>query len=154
MIGLDIRVKNGYSNYLSKIFKGLNLLNYIWEINADDFLYTQNDDKEEGFFGADILNGEEFFRCISRDSYYMVFADIKAFPLGLGHGGIKINSFKDFLESNCEIVLLCTDSMYIEFYSKSRKLLDKVYNNCIGANFEKVEYRSVDEVSGRNLVAW
>jgi len=32
LIGLDIKVKNGYSNYLNKILNGINLFNYVWEI--------------------------------------------------------------------------------------------------------------------------
>ncbi|QSX06704.1 DUF2691 family protein [Sedimentibacter sp. zth1] len=152
MICLDIKVKNGYSNYLNKIFNGIDLFNYVWEINADDFLYSENDKMKGNFFGADVLNAEEFIKCISRESYYMIFSDIKAYPLDKER--VEINTLKDFLESSCEIVFLCTDSIYIEFYSKSRKILDKVYNNCKGSNFEKVEFKSVDDVLGRSFIAW
>ena len=152
MIGLDIEVKNGYSNYLYKIFNGIVFLNYMWEINTDDFLYTENGEIKQNFFGAYLLNGEEFLKCISRGSYYMIFTDIKAYPLG--KESIKIKTFEDFLESSCEMVLLCTDSVFIEFYSKVRDILDKVYNNCIGNEFEVVVYKSVADVSGRNLIAW
>ncbi|MEA4828105.1 MAG: DUF2691 family protein [Clostridium sp.] len=152
MIGLDIKVKNGYSNYLNKILDGINLFNYIWEINADDFLYSDNGEVKEDFFGADILNAEGFIRCISRDSYYMIFADIKAYPLGSERA--EIETFKDFLRSSCVMVILCTDSSFIEFYCKDRRILDQVYNNCINSGFEKVEYKSADDVSERSLIAW
>ena len=152
MIGLDIKVKNEYSSYLSKIFSGFNLLNYVWTINADDTLLLENENLKQDFFGANVLNGEEFTKCISRDSYYMIFADIKAYPIGKEFAEIK--TFDDFLESNCEIVLLCTDSTFIEFYCKDREVLDKVYSNCIGNEVEEVEYKTITDVSGRNLIAW
>lgn len=152
MIGIDIKVKNGYSNYLNKILNGINLLNYVWKINADDFLYFENDELKEDFFGADVLNAEEFIKCISRDSYYMIFSDIKAYPLG--NERIEIKTFKDFLRSSCEMVILCTDSSFIEFYCKKRSILDRVYNNCITNGFEKVEYKSAADVSERSLIAW
>ncbi len=153
MIGIDIKVPNQYGNYLHKIFSGINLLNYDWKINTDDFIYYENGEMKEGIFNeADVLNGEEFFKCISKDSYYMIFTDIKAYPLGSNR--IEIKTFEDFLSSSCKMVLLCTDSMFIEFYSKDREVLDKVYNNCIENDFEKVEYRSAEDVSGRNLIAW
>ncbi|MGY0374230.1 DUF2691 family protein [Clostridium sp. JNZ J1-5] len=152
MIGLDIKVKNGYSNYLNKILDGINLFNYVWEINADDFLYSDNSEVKESFFGADTLSAEGFIRCISRDSYYMIFADIKAYPLGSERA--EIETFKDFLRSSCVMVILCTDSSFIEFYCKDRITLDKVYNNCINSDFEKVEYKSADDVSERSLIAW
>lgn len=153
MIGLDIRVKNEYSNYLYKIFSGINLLNYVWQIKTDDFLYSENGELKENFFGTNILSGEEFIRCISRDSYYIIFADIKAYPIG-DEKSIEIETFNDFLESNCELVLLCTDSTFIEFYCKDRDILDRVFNNCIDNDFVEVQYKSAVDVLDRNLIAW
>lgn len=152
MIGLDIKVKNEYNNYLYKIFYGIDLLKYIWQINADDFLCSIDNEIKQNLFGTDLLNGEEFLKCISRDSYYMIFADIKAYSPG--SDCVEIKTFDDFLESSCQMVLLCTDSTFIEFYSKNRDMLDKVYYNCIGNNFEKVEYRSAEDVSKRSFIAW
>lgn len=152
MIGLDIRVKNEYSNYLYKIFNGINFSNYIWEINSDDFLYSENGTTIQNLFKAEVLEGKEFSKCISRDSYYMIFVDIKAYPIG--NERMVIKTLEDFLKSSCEIVLLCTDSEFIEVYSKNMEVLEKVYNNCISNNFEKVEYKSVTDVSERSLVAW
>ncbi len=152
MIGLDIRVRNEYSNYLYKILDGIDFLSYVWEVNYEDFLYHENGDIKQVFFPTSVLNGVEFFKCISRDSYYMIFADIKAYPLGSERSEIK--TYNDFVESNCEVILLCTDSMFIEFYSKKRNVLDRVYNNCIGENFEKVAYLTTEDASGRSFVAW
>ncbi|WP_080066727.1 DUF2691 family protein, partial [Ruminiclostridium hungatei] len=150
MIALDINVKNENNNYLGKIFSGIDVLQYEWEIIHEDFLYYDNGERKEKFFEIDILSGEEFLKCISRDKYYMIFLDIKAYPINSKR--VEINTFKDFLESNCEFVFLCTDSGFIEFYCKDRDILDKVYNNCICNGFEKVQYKSIADVSGRNLV--
>ena len=124
----------------------------MWYIITDDFVYSENETLKETLFGADILSGEEFSKCISSDSYYMIFTDIKAYPLG--KDCIKIETLADFLESNREIVLLCTDSTFIEFYCKDRNILDQVYNNCLGDGFEEVKYVSITAASKRNLIAW
>ena len=152
MIGLDIKVKNEYNNYLYKIFNGIRLSNYVWHINFNDFLYFKNEDRREDFFDTDVMNGEEFFKCISRDSYYMIFVDIKAYSVG--NKAIKVETFDDFIRSNCKLVLLCTDSIFIEFYCKDRDILNAVYNNCMGEEFEEVLYKTIEEVSGRSLNAW
>lgn len=149
MVGLDIRVKNEYSNYLYKIFDGINLLNYKWKINTDDFLYLENENISQDFFKASILSGREFFKSISRDSYYMIFADIKAYPIDNDCNEVK--NFKDFLESNCKLILLCSDSTFIEFYSKDKDILEKVYCNCINYSFEDVKYVTFEDALGRNL---
>lgn len=152
MVGLDIRVKNQYDKYLYKILNGIKFSSYTWQINYEDFLCLENGAIRETFFGANIMNGDDFFKCISRDSYYMIFADIKAYPINKELTEIK--TFKDFVESDCEFILLCTDTSYIEFYCKDKSLLDKVYNNCIGEEFEKVEYRHQKDVCERSLSAW
>lgn len=152
MICIDIKVRNGYNNYLSKLFSGVDLSNYVYEIHDDEIIYSENGKNIENFFGADILNAEEFIKCISRENYYMIFADVKMYPLDKER--IKIKIFEDFWNSNCETVLLCTDCAYIEFYSKSKDILDKVYNNCKGSEFEKVVLRSFEDVSGRNFIAF
>lgn len=118
MIGLDIKVKNAHSNYLNKILYDINLFNYDWDIITDDFIYYENGELTEYFFGADVLNSEEFIKCISRDIYYMIFADIKAYPLG--NERIEINTFEDFLRSNCVMVIMCVDVSFIEFYCKKK----------------------------------
>ncbi|WP_158408364.1 DUF2691 family protein [Desulfosporosinus fructosivorans] len=115
-------------------------------------MYPENGDIKQNLFGVNVLSGKKFFKCISRDSYYMIFADIKAYPIGNERAEIK--TFEDFLESSCEMVFMCTDSIFIEFYSKDRKVLDKVYNNCIGNDFEKVVYKTAADVSGRGFIAW
>lgn len=157
MIGLDIKLKNGYNNYLYKIFCGIDLSSCLWEIITDEIYYDEDGEIKEQFFGADIISGEEFIKCISRDSYYIIFADIKAYPLSnehsLGNEHVEIKTLDDFLNSNCQMILLCTDCTFIEFYCKDRDILDKVYNNCIGDDFVKTEYKSVAEVSERVLIA-
>jgi hypothetical protein len=107
----------------------------------------------QGLFRNGILSGEELFNCISRDSYYMIFVDLKAYLPG-SSSRIEIKTFEDFIKSNCELVLICTDTTYIEFYCKDESVLDKVYNNCIDSHFEKIKYLSIEDVPGRNLVAW
>lgn len=152
MIGLDIRVKNEYGNYLYKIFNGIDFSKYVWVINSDDIIYPENSDINQGLFGSDVLSGSDFFNCISKESYYLIFVDIKAYPVGSDR--IEIKTFEDFSKSNCEMVLLCTDSTFVEFYSKDRTSLDKVYSNCIKNDFDKVEYKFIEDVSGRVFIAW
>ena len=127
MIGLDIEVKNGYNNYLKIILNGIEFSNYEWEIIYEDFMLPAN--QEVKIFDSNIMDGDLFYNCIASNSYYMIFADIKAYPAGCERDDIE--TFEDFINSNCEIVLICTDCTFIEFYCKDRDVLDKVYQNCI-----------------------
>jgi len=136
MIGLNIRVKNATDNFLYKIFNGIDLSGYIWEIAEDDIMCIKNGEHTQGLFNSNIMNGEEFLSCISIDDYYMIFADIKAYPVGYNYS--EIDSYEDYLISDCQIILLCADSTFIDFYSKDMTILEKVYENCINYGLEEV----------------
>ena len=136
MIGLGIRVKNAPDNLLYKIFSGISVSEYIWEISEEEIMYSENNEHKQKLFGNSILSGDEFLKCISRDSYYMIFANIKAYPIESNR--TNINTYKDYLESSCKIILLCADSTFIDFYSKAPSILKKVQENCIINHFEQV----------------
>lgn len=152
---LDIEVKNDYNNYLYRIFQGIDLSNYIWDVIHEDLFYDRDHhgNVKQDFFGyKEQITNEEFIKCISRKDYYMIFVDLKAYPIGSTH--TEINVYKDFVDSNCCIVFICYDSSYINFYCKNSEILEKVYNNCLGDEFEKVEWRTEAEVKNRSLVAF
>ena len=136
MIGLDIMVKNAADNFLYKIFNGIDVSDYIWIIDADEILYTENDKHMQELFSSNVMSGEDFLKCISRENYYMIFADIKAYPIGSDCS--CINTYEDYLKSDCQIILLCADSSFIDFYSKDIEIINKVNENCINYNFEQV----------------
>lgn len=79
-------------------------------------------------FTNDELNGQEFLECIKLESYYLIYADIKALKGRLQI--TNINTYDDFVNSSCEIALFYTDSVEIELYCKNIKLLKQIINNC------------------------
>lgn len=152
MIGLSIRVKNEPDRFLSKIFHGIDLTKYIWEINEDDIMYTENNKHMQGLFENDVMSGEEFFKCISKESYYLIFADIKAYLTG--SNCVEINTYNDYLASDCQIILLCADSTFIDFYSKDIEILDQVHKNCVYNNFEQITIITEDNDSRTRMSVW
>lgn len=152
MVGIDFKVPNKYGNYLHQILYDVDLLNYKWGIYTDDFIYYEDGKMIDGIFNGNYLTGEEFRDCISKDEYYMIFADIKAYPID--SNPIKIEKFKDFLESDCEFIILCSDSSFTEFYCKDKDILNKVYNNCVNNCFENIEYITIENAMDRNMFVW
>jgi hypothetical protein len=137
MIGLEIEVGNATNNYLYKIFNGVDVTKYIWYIVTDDIMFDNDTEQARSFFGEPIVSGENFLKSISRDSYYMIFVDVKAFPVNSKH--IEINTYQEYLNSECQMIFLCADSSFIDFYCKDLEMLKKVYDNCVNHSFEKVE---------------
>ena len=152
MIGLSFRLKNTIENFLYKILYGIDFAKYTWKINEDDVLYTEHNKGMHGLFPNDILNGEEFFECISREYYYMFFIDIKAYLVG--SNCLEISSYADYMNSDCQMILLCADSTFIDFYCKDIEVLDRVRKNCICNNFEQITVITEDNDVRTRMSIW
>ncbi|MGC7950660.1 DUF2691 family protein, partial [Bacillus sp. II_CA] len=83
-----------------------------WSIGPGESYKIENGTLGANLFPDDtILNGLSFLNCISVDEYYVIFADLKAFPQR--EDVVEIKSYEDFLKSSCEMVLLIIDSSYV-----------------------------------------
>lgn len=152
MIGLNIRVKNVSDRFLYKLFNGVDLSKYTWKISADNIMYNENGEHMQEFFGCDTVSGEDFKKCISRDSYYMIFADFKAYPVGSNQQDIE--TYTDYLQSDCQMIILCTDSVFIDFYCKDNEILDKVHKNSLDNNFEQVYAITKENDTRTRMSVW
>ena len=150
MVGLDFKIKNEYGDYLCKILHSVNVFKYNWEIFSDDIICDGKDGS--GLFNAYVIEGNDFFSKISKNKYYLIFADLKALPT---NGTRKnITSFSDFWESDYEIVLLCSDSEFIEFYCKDEDIIEVVIKNCKKNNFDSLKILSIEDARNRSMVAF
>lgn len=91
------------------------------------------------------IEGHEFYNLVSNNDYYMIFAAIKAFPKSAII--TKISNFKDFMESECEFILLVADSSFVDIYCKDELSIDELYDNAKFRNYKNLEY--IDENDSR-----
>lgn len=138
MIGLEVIKNNESDNFLYKFFEGIDFQKYKWVIDHEEILFEE----DKKFFDSETLNGQDFFKCIIRKNYYIVFLDLKIYKAE----GIKteIETYNDYLKSDCEMIFLCSDAKYINFYCKDREVLDKIFQNCLNNNLNasKINYEN------------
>ena len=138
-IGIKFKIPNEYGNYLKKILNTIDDTKYVWKIWEDE-VYITDDNKNNGFLfpqEKEIFSNTEFIDIISQESYYTFFANIKLYEKD---DGIAIKNYKDFLKSSCILVLLITDSEFVEVYSKEEKLVKVIYNNAVENEFRDISY--------------
>ena len=180
IVGLQFEVENKRNNYLKKIFESIDLSVYYWEIVSDQVLYEENGKEEQGLFDTCIIDelknrglfkpntaermkkgfydshvlidGKSIEKAIERDSYYFIFLDLKAYSNNEVWGNIE--TYEDFVESNCELIFLCVDSAFIEIYGKNEMVLQTIHDNCIKNNFDAIKVISDDDAKGKSVVAF
>lgn len=98
------------------------------------------------------LTGDDLLRVLTARDSYVIFADLKAFPVGAEVH--QVETYVGFLTSSCQFVLLVVDSSYVTVYAKSSALLETMFEYAVVSGFSDVE-RIYDEMYSRtSLVAF
>lgn len=132
--GIRFKLPNVYDSFINKILNGINKDKYIWKIDEDQVFINGGD----FLFSTDIYNGQDFKRIISHPSYYTVFINLRAYPIGTVFDEVK--DYNVFLKSNCELIVLITDSTFVDIYSKNRADIEMINLNAQKNNFTEIEY--------------
>ena len=99
-----------------------------------------------------VLPGDELFKRISENEYYLIFTDLKAFKNVAS--ATEIEKSEDFLKGDCQFVLLLGDSSYVTIYSKDKTTILSLYNQVLGANYENVKYITDGNDKRTTLIAF
>lgn len=124
MIGIEFKIKTTYEKILYDILKDIDFDNYKWEIIQQEILYENNYDKQL----PSQLSGSELEKEISSNgNYYVFFLNLQAYLKN--SATCHIETYNDFVNSNCELIILFSDNRFIEIYVKSEKLKQKIFEN-------------------------
>ena len=103
-------------------------------------------------FNEYCIDGIKFLNGIKTQNYYLLFADFKAFK---NRESIKeIKDGRDMVNSDCEIVFICTDSTNIEIYCKNENIYDTIMLNCKDKGIVSFCILEYEEVINRNMIAF
>ena len=153
MRGLSFEISNEHGQYLFDILNAFDFKQYVWKTGGEEAYYIENDELGTPLFPKPHVDtGDEFYKTISEKNYYIIFADLKAFP---DPSYVKdITTYDEFLDSRCEFVLLLVDCAYVTIYAKNLELLTAVYAKAIASEYENVAYITDENDSRTTLVTF
>lgn len=145
MIGIEFEFKTTYEKILYDILKDIDFDNYKWEIIQQEILYENNYDKQL----SPQLSGTELEKKISSNgNYYVLFLNLQAYLKN--SATCHIETYDDFVNSECELIVLFSDNSFIEIYVKSDKLKKIIFENL---NDKKIHYNiKTKENDGRVIM--
>lgn len=153
MRGVSFEIPNKYGKQLFDILKDVDVSRWDWQIGGGEAYII-----EDGALGKDLfgtitsLTGKELLKLISENEYYLIFADLKAYMKV--ESELEIETYEDFLDSDCQFVLLTVDSSYVTIYSKSKSTIQSLYDQAVAAKYKKVEYITDDNDERTTLIAF
>lgn len=126
-IGIEF---NSEGNILNKLFKDINFDNYIGDIVQQEALFKH----QEEIKLPSIIKGSTLKSYLNED-YFFIFLNLRLYPKEKEI--VTINNLQDYMNSECQIMILIHDVTYLEIYSKNQDILEKI---CNVLKKEKVSY--------------
>lgn len=134
MIGVEFEKSNESDTFVQDILAGLNSSNYkvyflekeIHDIEIDEDEYSNQ--KLESF-----LNKKE--------KSYIVFLNVQVYKFESEKD--EFGSYFEFLKSNCEMIILIYDAIFVEIYFKNNELKEIILSN-LNKMHIKYSYKTLD----------
>ncbi|MEI3893293.1 MULTISPECIES: DUF2691 family protein [Bacillus] len=149
--GIFVEVSNEYDNLLWKVLKPINIASFNWRVGNEESYLIARVGLDEALFPEEpsVVEGLDLKNLVEGNIYYLIFADLKAYPKG--EIAIDIETYEEFKESKCEVVVLVADGDYIQIYVKDQEAIEMMYENALTQGFY-VEYIT-DENDGRTCLS-
>lgn len=138
-IGVRFQIPNEYGKYIAEILEPVECSKYNWKMECSTEIWRVVDgDLDDALLSSEIIEGKEFLSLIKNNTYYLIFATLKAFPKGAPI--IKVSKYEDYISSDCEISFIVADCSYVCLFCKNITLTEQLYNNAKDKGFEEVKY--------------
>ncbi|MCY7984334.1 DUF2691 family protein [Bacillus inaquosorum] len=118
--------------------EGRNLFCNRWELNDQEF-----------FKDNSVVEGAVFANHLKTNQYYTIFVELQAYPFGQAVD--LVQTYEEFVDSDCELVLLLADSSYVSIYCKDRNVIEKLFINALKNDFEEVQLITDDNDTSQAL---
>ncbi|MGE7925762.1 DUF2691 family protein [Viridibacillus arvi] len=151
--GLTFEIPNGYGKYLFEILSDLELNGLNWRVGGGESYFKENNTLGKPLFPSlCTVNGETLSELISKEEYYLIFVDLKAFANKLDVK--EIATYQEFVESECQFVLLVVDSSYVTIYSKKQDIIKQLFSKGENTGYKNVKYITDENDSRTTLIAF
>ncbi|MGG0716193.1 DUF2691 family protein [Robertmurraya massiliosenegalensis] len=149
--GIRFEIPNQYGHFLGDVLKPIDMTEYQWKIGQGESYLIINDQLDKDLLKGDVIEGTELKKLIDYNRSYLIFVDLQAFPKGQIS---PIETYQEFKESPCELVLLVVDTSYVTIYCKNQEAIKLLYENALEHQFDKIEYVTDKNDSNTSIVAW
>ena len=139
MIGIEFKYSFTLDNFISKIFQNINLEDYKFYFRQQEIIFE--DTKETKF--KKIMNGYEIKNLIENNEKYMI-VDLNLHVYYQNNKEIlDLSNYDNFLNSNCQLVILIYDLENVEIYFKDNYLKEKILLNL---SFLNIKYKRITKI--------
>lgn len=145
--GIYFEIPQMVTNTLWSFLRNIQIENYNWyNINNQSEIYNEKSDGE--FFCKKHYSGTEFFNLIQLN-HHIIFLKLQAYLID--NRFKNIDSYEEFINSDCQIIILVYDCKYVEIYSKQELELYEIYQSAQENNYKNISYITENNRDRNNM---
>ena len=153
MQGLTFKLKNECGKKQADILVDIVEPSWYWSIGPGESYKREKDGLGPAFFPPNnIMDGQSFLNLISTEEYYLIFADLKAFPNR--ESVVEVNNYEDFLKSSCQLALLVIDSDYVSIILKEQQMVRKFFERAEAAGYTNIKHLTDENKADSLFTVW
>ncbi|WP_282021158.1 DUF2691 family protein [Planomicrobium okeanokoites] len=151
--GISFEIPNKYGRWLGEILKPIDIAAFDWQIGSGESYTVIDEQLDEELFSKErnVIEGAELKNRIEANQYYIISADLQAYPK---NEVIRVETFEEFMESDCQLVLLVVDCIYVTIYCKNQETIELLNKNAITCRFKEIEYITNENDARTRLSVW
>lgn len=146
--GIKFKVPTDCKKIFDLILNNIDISKYYWtNIERENQVFLLNE-SNDFLFEKSQYSGIEFEMLIRNNEYYAVFVKLQACKTDACK---EIITYSDFLNSDCEMIILITDEIFIDIYVKNSDDLERIKSNAEMNSFLNIQYLT-DENDKRDII--
>ena len=151
--GVSFEIPNEYGRFLRDVLAPIDINAFNWKIGEGESYKAVNDRLDGVLFpdGKDVIAGIDLKTTLEIKDYYVIFANLQAYRSG---EIAKIETYDEFMESDCELVLLVVDCSYVTIYCKNQETITSLQENAANNGFDDIKYITDENDARTRLSVW
>ncbi|KZZ85755.1 DUF2691 family protein [Bacillus sp. SJS] len=138
--GISFEIPNDYGKYLWDGLMSIDITEFDWTSGGEESYLVKGDELQEPLFPDEVRGMDGFLlrELLEENKYYLIFVNLQAFPKG--ESSLRVETYEEFVNSNCQLLLLVVDSIHVEIYCKDNIRLESLYQNAKLRCFNNLQY--------------
>lgn len=140
--GVSFSIPQGYSKVLWEILANINVVENTCVVIAEQTEVWPEKGSED-FFEKDVYNGDEFCNLIQSDVMNIIFLKLQIYFDKVDYSNIE--TYDDFANSACRLLILVYDCCEVEIYTKNKEDAIFLFQNAIQKKYCRVAFITEDD---------
>lgn len=135
--GIEFKINIQHKDILNEILKDISLDDYDFYISEDEVICNNGKVQMQIPKKGD----EKLFENLAiHIPYYVDFINLRAYKKGQEND--QINNYTQFINSECQFIILIVDGQYLEIYAKSDNLILQFIKNAVQLKGEEIKIKT------------